>query len=298
MRIAISGASGLLGSALATALEADGHSVLRLVRREARGREEARWDPAAHRLDPAVLDDVDAVVNLAGAGIGNRRWTAAYKRTLVASRLDSTTTLATAMVAAAPRPRVLLSGSGVNWYGDTGATEVDESAPHGTGFLAALVREWEAATAAAEAAGVRVVHLRTAPVFARSGGLLGPLRLLFQAGLGGRLGSGEQYMSWISLPDWVAATQFLLTADDIAGPVNLTAPAPVPNAEFTRVLARVLHRPAVLPVPAFAMRLALDGFADEGALISLRITPRVLQEHGYTFRHPDVESALRWATSR
>lgn len=298
MRIAISGASGLIGSALVPALRQDGHSVLRLVRREARGEDEASWDPAARQLAPRTLDDVDAVVNLSGAGVGARRWSAAYKRELVASRLDTTSTLAAAMAEAKPRPRVLLSGSGANWYGDTGATVVDETAPNGTGFLAALVRDWEDATAAAETAGVRVAHLRTAPVLAPSGGLLGPMMLLFKAGLGGRLGSGEQYMPWISLADQVAAIQFLLSADDIAGPVNFASPDQVTNAEFTRTLARVLHRPAVVPVPAFALRIALDGFADEGALISLRIAPRVLQEHGFTFRHESLESALRWVTSR
>jgi hypothetical protein len=297
MRIAISGASGLIGSALVRSLRENDHSVLRLVRRTPRAEDELGWDPAARRLEPSALDDVDAVVNLSGAGVGDRRWTAAYKRKLVASRLDTTETLAAAMAEAKPRPRVLLSASGVNWYGDTGATVVDETAPKGTGFLAELVREWEGATAVAEAAGVRVVHLRTGPVLAPSGGLLAPVIPLFKAGLGGRLGSGEQYLPWISLADEVAAIRFLLEARDITGAVNLTAPAPVTNAEFTKVLAGVLHRPAVLPVPAFALRIALDGFADEGALISLRVVPRVLQDHGFTFRHEDVESALRWVTA-
>jgi hypothetical protein len=297
MRIAISGASGLIGSALVRSLRENDHSVLRLVRRTPRAEDELGWDPAARRLDPSALDDVDAVVNLSGAGVGDRRWTAAYKRKLVTSRLDTTETLAAAMAEAKPRPRVLLSASGVNWYGDTGTTVVDETAPKGTGFLAELVREWEGATAVAEAAGVRVVHLRTGPVLAPSGGLLAPVIPLFKAGLGGRLGSGEQYLPWISLADEVAAIRFLLEAGDITGAVNLTAPAPVTNAEFTKVLAGVLHRPAVLPVPAFALRIALDGFADEGALISLRVVPRVLQDHGFTFRHEDVESALRWVTA-
>jgi hypothetical protein len=298
MRIAITGASGLLGSALVPALRRDGHSVLRLVRREPRTDDELRWDPARHELDPHALDDVDAVVHLSGAGIGDKRWTKAYKRELVDSRLDSTTTIATALAAAAPRRRVLLSGSGVNWYGDTGDTEVDETAPNGTGFLAELVRAWEGATRPAEAAGVRVVHLRTAPVFAPSGGLLSPIRMLFRAGLGGRLGSGRQYMPWISLTDWVDAARFLLTADDIRGPVNMVAPAQVTNAEFTRSLASALHRPAVFPVPAFALRTALGDLADEGALISLRVAPRVLTDHGFTFHHRDVDEALRWATAR
>ena len=298
MRIAITGASGLIGSALVPALRQDGHSVLRLVRREPRGDDELRWDPARHELDPHALDDVDAVVHLSGAGIGDKRWTEAYKRELVDSRIDSTTTIAAALAAAAPRQRVLLSSSGVNWYGDTGDTPVDETVPPGTGFLAALVQAWEGATRPAEDAGLRVVHLRTAPVLAPSGGLLGPLRTLFAAGLGGRLGSGRQYMPWISLTDWVDAARFLLTADDIRGPVNLVAPDQVTNAEFTRALARTLHRPAVLPVPAFALRIALGDLADEGALISLRVVPRVLTDHGFTFHHRDVDEALRWATAR
>jgi uncharacterized protein (TIGR01777 family) len=298
MRIAITGASGLLGSALVPALRRDGHSVLRLVRREPRADDELRWDPARHELDPRALDDVDAVVHLSGAGVGDKRWTEAYKRELVDSRIDSTTTIAKALAEAAPRQRVLLSGSGVNSYGDTGDTAVDETVPYGTGFLAALVQAWEAATRPAEEAGVRVVHLRTAPVIARSGGLLAPMLLLFKAGLGGRLGSGRQYMPWISLTDWVGAARYLLTADDIRGPVNLVAPDQVTNAEFTRALARAVHRPAVLPVPAFALRIAVDGLADEGALISLRVAPRVLTERGFTFHHRDLDEALRWATSR
>jgi hypothetical protein len=298
MRIAITGASGLIGSALVPALRQDGHSVLRLVRREPRGDDELRWDPARHELDPHALDDVDAVVHLSGAGIGDKRWTEAYKRELVDSRIDSTTTIATALAAAAPRQRVLLSSSGVNWYGDTGDTPVDETVPPGTGFLAALVQAWEGATRPAEEVGARVVHLRTAPVLAPSGGLLAPLRTLFTAGLGGRLGSGRQYMPWISLTDWVDAARFLLTADDLRGPVNLVAPDQVTNAEFTRALARTLHRPAVLPVPAFALRIALGDLADEGALISLRVVPRVLTDHGFTFHHRDVDEALRWATAR
>ncbi|HEV7823787.1 MAG TPA: TIGR01777 family oxidoreductase [Mycobacteriales bacterium] len=296
MRIAITGASGLLGSALAPALRRDGHSVLRLVRREAAEPDEIGWDPAAHRLDSGALDDVDAVVHLAGANIAGKRWSRAYRQELIASRLDSTTTIATALAAAAPRERVLLSSSGINWYGDTGPTRVEESAPNGTGFLAELVAAWEGATRAAEEAGTRVVHLRTSPVLSRSGGLLAPMLPLFKAGLGGRLGSGQQYMPWITLPDWIDAARLLLTAD-VRGPVNLTSPGEVTNAEFTRALGRALHRPAVLPVPAFALRIALDGLADEGALVSIRAVPRVLTDHGFTFAHPDIDSALRWATT-
>jgi uncharacterized protein (TIGR01777 family) len=295
MRIAVTGASGLIGSALVPALRQDGHSVVRLVRREARAADELSWDPAEHRLDPGALDDVDAVVHLSGAGVGDKRWTRAYMQELIDSRVDSTTTIATALAHAAPRPRVLLSGSAVGWYGDTGAAAVDETAPNGTGFLAELGRAWEAATRPAEEAGVRVAHLRTGLVLAPKGGLLGRLAPLFRLGLGGRLGSGRQYQPWISLADEVDAIRFLLTADDISGPVNLTGPEPVTNAEFTRVLGGVLNRPTVLTVPAFALRIALDGFADEGALIGQRAVPRVLTEHGFTFSHRELEPALRWA---
>lgn len=296
MKIAVSGASGLIGSALTPLLREDGHTVVPLVRRPARDDGEISWDPVAHRLDPASLADVDAVVHLGGAGVGDKRWTSAYKKVVLSSRVDTTSTLADALAAAEPRPRVLLSGSAVGWYGDTGARVTDESGPRGTGFLADVCAAWEASTAAAQAAGVRVVHLRTGLVCSRHGGFLGRVLPLFKLGGGGRLGSGRQYWPWISLPDQIGAIRYLLTADHLRGPVNLTGPEPVTNAEFTRVLASVLGRPAALPVPGVALKLALGGFAEEGVLTGQRAVPGVLTGAGYTFTHPTLEQTLRWVT--
>jgi uncharacterized protein (TIGR01777 family) len=298
MKIAVSGASGLMGSALVPALRSDGHEVVRLVRRAASARDEVEWDPAAHRLDPADLSGVDAAVNLSGAGVGDRRWTAAYKRTILTSRVDTTTTLADALAKLDPAPRVLLSASGMDFYGDTGARVVDESAPSGDGFLAGVCRAWEAATEPAGSAGIRVVHLRSAPVLSRKGGFLGRIVPLFRLGVGGCLGSGRQYWPWISLRDQVDAMRFLLTADTVDGPVNLTGPAPVTNKEFTAALAAAVHRPAVIPVPGFALRIAVGGFAQEVVLTGKRAVPAVLTAAGFRFTHPDVATALRWATAR
>jgi uncharacterized protein (TIGR01777 family) len=295
MKVVVSGASGQLGSALVPALRDAGHEVLRLVRRQARVADELSWDPAGHILDPDALADVDAVIHLAGAGVGDRRWTAAYKREIRDSRVNGTQTIAAALAAAKPRPRVLLSASGINWYGDTADRTVDESAPSGEGFLADLCREWEAATRPAEEAGVRVVRMRTAPVLAPEGGLLGRLVPIFRLGVGGKLASGKQYMSWISLRDYLGAIQFLLTAEDVRGPVNLCAPDPVTNAEFTRALGTVLRRPTVLPVPGFAVRIVAGELADEAALIGQRALPTVLLERGYEFQDIDLDATLRWA---
>jgi uncharacterized protein (TIGR01777 family) len=298
MKVAVTGSSGLIGSALVPALRADGHEVVRLVRRTPRTADEHRWDPAHRRIDPSLLPDVDAVVNLAGEPIRPRPWTRTYKERLRASRVDATATIAAALAAAVAtdpsRRRVLLSASGIDYYGDTGARTVTERDPAGSGFLSTLCTEWEAATAPAEAAGVRVAHLRTGLVLGPGAVLVTIMRLVFRAGLGGRLGSGRQYWPWISLRDEVDAIRFLLTAD-VAGPVNLTAPAPVTNAEFTRALARVLHRPAALPVPAIALRLALGAFAREAVLSGKRAVPTALLTAGYEYTHRDLESALRAA---
>ena len=296
MKIAITGSSGLIGSALLPALREDGHTVLRLVRRPAPGADELRWDPAGRRLDPAALAGLDAVVNLAGVGIGDRRWTAARKQAVLASRVDATETLSAAIAAADPRPRALLSASAIGWYGDTGDTPVDESDPAGQDFLAHVCLRWEAATRAAEQAGVRVAHLRSGLVCG-PGGLLGRLRPLARLGLAAPLGSGRQWWSWISLADEVGAIRHVLGTDAIAGPVNLTGPAPVTNREFTETLGRVLHRPVLLPpVPRVVLRLAIGEFADVGIVAGQRVLPRVLQQTGYRFRHETVEQALRWAT--
>ena len=298
MKIAITGSSGLIGSALVPALRTDGHTVLRLVRRAPTGADEVGWDPARRELDPAALADVDAVVNLAGVGIGDQRWSEESKRAVLDSRVDATETVAAALAAAADRPRALLSASAIGWYGDTGDTAVDESAPVGAGFLAEVCRRWEASTAAAEAAGVRVAHLRTGLVCG-PGGLLGRLLPLARLGLAGPLASGRQYWSWISLADEIGAIRHVLGTDEVAGPVNLTGPEPLTNREFTRVLGRVLHRPVLAPpVPRIALRLAVGEFADEGIVIGQRVLPRVLTGSGYRFEHDTAEQALRWATGR
>ncbi|GGM66203.1 TIGR01777 family oxidoreductase [Dactylosporangium sucinum] len=293
MQIVIAGASGFLGKRLVPHLRRAGHEVTRLVRRPPRAADEAQWDPVAEVVDAALLERADAVINLAGAGVGDRRWTAGYKRVLVDSRVDSTGTLARAIAAAEPRPRVLLNASGVGYYGDTGDRAVDERSPGGDTFLADLCKVWEAATEPAEAAGTRVAVLRTGLPLARDGGLLRPLYLQFQLFGGGRMGSGHQYWPWISLPDWLEAVVFLLD-HDVSGPVNLTGPEPVRNAEFAAALAAELHRPNLLPVPGFALHAVAGEFAGE-ALSSQRVLPAVLTEQGFVFRHPTVRQALAWA---
>jgi hypothetical protein len=297
VKIAVTGSSGLIGSRLVPALVADGHDVLRLVRRTPRRADEHRWDPQHRRIDPALLADVDAVVHLAGVGVADHRWNATHKRQVLESRVDGTATISQALADAAAadpgRERVLLSGSAVGWYGDTGDRVVDESAPAGTDFLARVCLAWEAATAPAVGAGVRVALLRTGLVLG-PGGLLGRMLPLFRLGLGGRLGSGRQYLPWISLQDEVDAIRFLLTTP-VSGPVNLSAPTPVTNAEFAAALGRLVHRPAVLPVPGPALEVVLGEFARVGVLAGQRAVPAALTAAGFQFTHRDLEAALRAA---
>ncbi|OYO10256.1 TIGR01777 family oxidoreductase [Enemella evansiae] len=289
-RIAIAGASGLIGTALASRLE-NRFEVVRLVRRPASTTTERRWDPTAGYVEGLGLSDIDAVVNLSGAGIADRRWTASRRHELLASRLNSTRTLARLM-ATEDRPSVLLSGSAVGFYGNTGDREIDESAPEGEGFLADVCQRWEAATAEAVRAGVRTALLRTGLVLDRRGGFLGKQLSLFRAGLGGRLGDGSQWLPWITLADHVAACEHLLI-NDVSGPVNLTAPFPVTNAELTDELGRQLHRPTKLPVPLPALRLAFgDQLVEEALLTSNRIRPAALHANGFAFRHPKLPEAL------
>lgn len=298
MRVAVTGSSGLIGSALLPELQRRGHDVRRLVRRPPRAAEEIRWDPAGRRLEPAGLADVDAVVHLASVNVGDRRWTDKRKSAIRASRVDGTTTISEAIAAADPRPRVLVSASAVGWYGDGGDRVLTEADPPGEGFLADVVVRWEAATAAAEDAGTRVVRLRSGLVCSRRGGLMGRVLPLFKLGLGSRLGTGRQYWPLISLVDEVGAILFLLE-HDIGGPVNAGGPEPVTNAEFTGTLRRVLGRPPVPPVPAVALRLALGGQrADEMVLSGQRALPKVLLEHGFSFRHPTAEAVLRHVADR
>lgn len=294
MRIAVTGASGLIGSALTASLAADGHEVVALVRRAPRGPGEARWDPVAGTVDPAGLAGCEAVVHLAGAPVGARRWTEQRKKLLRDSRVRGTDTIARAVAALDPAPRVLVSGSAIGFYGDTGDTAVDEDGPAGEGFLADLVQAWEAAADPAREAGVRTVHARTGLVVAGHGGAWGPLFPLFRAGIGGRLGNGRQFWSFISLADEVAALRYAVDTPALSGPVNLTAPEPLRNSEITAAMGRVLHRPAVLPVPGFALRAVLGEFAGD-VLGSQRVRPRRLLDAGFSFAHPEIEQAIRAA---
>lgn len=293
-RIAVAGASGLIGGSLVRSLTADGHEVVRLVRRPPRAEDEIHWDPEGGRVDAAGLAGCDAVVNLAGAGVGDRRWTDAYKRRIRTSRVLGTTALAEAVAGLRERPRVFVNGSAMGYYGETGDRAVDESAPPGDGFLPRLCVEWEAAAAPAQEAGVRTVFTRTGLVVARGGGAWGRLFPLFEAGLGGRMGDGRQYWSYISLHDEVAAIRHLIDTDGLSGPFNLTAPTPLTNREITAAMGRVLHRPTLFAVPAPVLRAALGEMAGD-VLGSARVLPKRLLESGFTFAFPDIEGALRAA---
>lgn len=295
MRILLAGASGFLGSRLLPHLRRGGHDTVQLVRREPRNPGQVRWDPASGTVDAELVSTVDAVVNLAGAGVGDRRWTREYKEILVSSRVEPTRTLARA-IAAADRPPRLLNSSAVGFYGDTDDRTVDEQSPPGQGFTAELCKAWEASSHAAEDAGVRVVRLRTGFPLHASGGLLKPILIQFKLFAGGRMGNGRQYLPWISLPDWLAAIDFLLAHNELSGPVNLTGPQPVTNRDFSAALAHRLHRPNLLPVPGFALRAVVGEFGVE-ALASQRVLPAVLLKNGFAFQHPTVDDALRAALS-
>jgi uncharacterized protein len=290
MRIAISGASGLIGSALVAQLKDQGHTINRFVRREAMADGEFAWDPAEGIVDPSGLAGVEAVINLSGAGVGDHRWTSRYRREILQSRTSSTTTLVAAIAEMAEKPAVLINASAIGYYGDTGQRAVDENDQPGDDFLAEVCLAWEAAAEPARALGVRTVALRTGLVMDAHGGALARMIPLFKAGVGGKLGNGRQWWSWITLADEVRAITHLLTAP-VDGAVNLVAPNPVTNAEFTAALARALHRPALLPVPSIALRTALGGFATE-ITGSKRVLPTVLTESGFTFSDPHLGPAL------
>ncbi|MFC9818746.1 TIGR01777 family oxidoreductase [Streptomyces erythrochromogenes] len=294
MRIAVTGSTGLIGSALVRSLRADGHEVVRFVRREPAGADEARWDPERGRVDPAGLAGCGAVVHLAGAGIGDHRWTAAYKRKIRDSRVLGTAALANALAGLDEPPAVLVSGSAVGYYGDTGDRPVDEDSPAGHGFLPSVCVEWEAAAAPAQEAGIRTAFARTGLVVAKEGGAWGRMFPLFRAGVGGRLGDGRQYWPFISLHDEVAALRHIIDTPELSGPVNLTAPEPLTNRQVTAAMARVLHRPAVLPVPAVALRVVLGEFSQD-VLGGQRARPTRLLESGFVFRDPGIEQAIRAA---
>jgi uncharacterized protein (TIGR01777 family) len=292
LRVAVTGSSGLIGSELVRRLEAEGHAVLRLVRRPPRGAGEVEWNPEGGRTDAAALEGVDAVVNLAGENVGER-WTAERKRRIRDSRVDGTRRLAEAL-ARLERPKVLVNASGVGIYGDRGDERLDEMSSHGDDFLARVVRDWEAATEPARDAGVRVVLLRLGVVLSARGGALAKMLPPFRLGAGGTMGSGRQWMSWISLGDVVDLIMKSLTDEALAGPVNAVAGS-VTNAEFTRTLGRVLGRPTLMTVPTFALNLAFGEMARWTVLVSQRVEQRRLMQMGYSFRHPELEGALRAA---
>lgn len=293
MKVLITGSSGLVGSALVPFLTTGGHSVTRLVRSPPRpGAAEVRWDPAAGSVDTPGLEGLDAVVHLAGENIAGR-WTPAKKGKIRDSRVKGTRLLAESLARLAQPPKALVCASAIGYYGDRGEEILrDESVP-GSGFLAAVCREWEAAAQPAAEKGVRVVHLRIGVILTPAGGALARMLPAFRMGVGGRLGSGRQYMSWISIDDLVGVIQHTLTTTALKGVVNVVAPQPVTNLEFTRTLGRVLARPTIFPMPAFAARLAFGEMADELLLASTRVEPTRLLASGYRFRHPELEGALR-----
>jgi uncharacterized protein (TIGR01777 family) len=294
MRVVIAGSSGLIGTSLVAALRGAGHEVLRLVRRKPSAPDERGWDPPAGRIDVGALDGVDAVVNLCGAGVADKRWSDARKQVLLDSRTVPTEVLAAAVVERGVP--VLVNASAIGYYGDTGDEVVDETSPSGTGFLAELCRQWEAATAAADGH-ARVVRMRTGLVISPSGGLFGKIKPLFTVFLGGRLGDGRQYMPWISLDDTIAAIRFVVE-HDVSGPVNITAPSPVTNAEFTRTVGHALHRPTPWVAPAFVLKAVLGDVAEEGLLAGQRAVPRVLEQRGFQFLHPALGAAVAAAVER
>ena len=292
MKIIVSGASGLIGQPLVASLRKHGHEVVQLVRRTPRANE-SQWNPSAGQLDVAVLEGADAVIHLSGAGIGDRRWTAKYKQELLDSRTKSTSLLATTIAKCNKKPSVFLSGSAIGIYGARGDEQLTEQSSHGDSFLAEICKQWEVAAKPAIDAGVRTVFLRTGIVLTPLGGALKKQLPLFKFGLGGKFGNGKQWQSWISLDDEIAAIEHLLTAN-ISGAVNLTAPNPVTSAEFTRSLARVLKRPAILPIPKFGPKLLLGSELAEALLFTgQRVMPVELQKSGFTFAHSTIDVALR-----
>jgi uncharacterized protein len=292
MKIVISGASGLIGTQLVATLKSSGHEVVQLVRRSAAAGQ-IMWDPKSGKLDPVSLEGCDAVIHLSGAGIGDKRWSDAYRKEILDSRTATTLLLANTIASLQRKPSVFLSGSAIGIYGARGDEQLTETSAHGTGFLADVCKQWEAAAKPAIDAGVRTVFLRTGIVLSPKGGALKKLLPLFRLGVGGKFGNGKQWQSWISMDDEVASIIHLLTAN-VSGAVNLTAPQPVTNAEFTKVLARVVKRPAIVPVPTFAPKILLGGeLADALLFTGQRVMPQALTASGYVFKHSTLESALR-----
>jgi hypothetical protein len=297
MKIVISGASGLIGTQLVAKLSSSGHEVIRLVRRSPKSGE-IQWNPKLGTLDAAALEGTDAVIHLSGAGIGDKRWSAAYRKEILDSRTDTTALLAKTIASLSRKPSVFLSGSAIGIYGARNDEQLTEVSTHGTGFLADVCEQWEAAAKPAVDAGVRTVYLRTGIVLSPKGGALKKLLPLFKLGVGGKFGNGKQWQSWISIDDEIGAIEYLLTAN-VSGAVNLTAPNPVTNAEFTKVLASVLKRPAIVPVPTFAPKILLGGeLADALLFTGQRVIPAALNASGYVFKHTTLESALRSLLSK
>jgi hypothetical protein len=292
MKIVISGASGLIGTQLVAQLSRSGHEIVRLVRRSPKAGE-IQWNPKSGTLDAAALEGTDAVIHLSGAGIGDKRWTDGYRKEILDSRTATTALLANTMASLSRKPSVFLSGSAIGIYGARNDEQLTEVSTHGTGFLAEVCEQWEAAAKPAVDAGIRTVYLRTGIVLSPKGGALKKLLPLFKLGVGGKFGNGKQWQSWISIDDEIGAIEYLLTAN-VSGAVNLTAPNPVTNAEFTKVLASVLKRPAIVPVPTFAPKILLGGeLADALLFTGQRVIPAALNASGYTFKHTTLESALR-----
>lgn len=298
MQIVVSGATGLVGSRLVPFLRSGGHAVRTLVRHTPQNASEIFWDPADGKIDDDALDGVDAVVHLAGASIASGRWTAARKRAIRDSRVDGTALLATSLAHLDTPPRVFVSTSAVGYYGSRGDTPLTEASAAGEGFLANVVREWEDAARPARDAGIRVVHPRFGVVMAGEGGMLPLLARLFRAGLGGQLGDGRQYLAWVDIDDLVAILLESIINEDLDGPVNAVAPGQVTNTTFTKAMGRVLNRPTFFRVPAFAMRLVAGELADDLILASQRVVPRRLEEIGFEFAYPTLESSLRHELGR
>ncbi len=293
-KVVVSGASGLVGGALVPSLRNRGAEVIRLVRRAPRAEDEVRWDPSAGTIDVEGLRGVTGAVHLAGDNVASGRWTDAKKASIRNSRVRGTELLAGALAGLSPKPRVMVSASATGYYGTRGSETLDERSSQGEGFLASVCGEWEAATEVARAAGIRVVNARIGVVLSADGGALAKMKTPFLLGVGGRIGDGSQFMSWITLDDLVSALIFALERDDLSGPVNLVSPTPVTNADFTDALGRVLKRPTVLPVPKFALRLGLGSqMANEMLIGGARVVPAVLHEHGFVWEHASLEPALR-----
>ncbi len=292
MKIVITGASGLVGSALVPKLKAEGAEATRLVR-SAPASGEIEWHPDRGSIDAPALEGFDAVINLAGDGIANGRWTEEKKRRILDSRVDGTRLLSETMANLSRKPATFVNASAIGFYGSRGDELVDEESGPGEGFLSGVCRQWESATAAAEHAGIRVVKLRFGVILTKDGGIMGSMLRPFKLGLGGKVGSGQQVISWVAIDDVVAAINFILQNESLRGPINVVAPQPVTNEEFTKTLGRVLSRPTFMTMPAFAARLAFGEMADEMMLSSTRVAGKVLNDAGFKFQYPELEGAVR-----